>query len=234
MSTSHDFPPSRRKLHNSAFTLIELLVVVSIIALLISLLLPALGAARDSARGVKCLSNEKQIGISLNVYLTDYKNIMPIPPLKAAPATAALVHAVYFKEIYETPSSDYVEGTVLDCPSRGDEELTNFGIRITETLDGQPYNHVTGYSFDEATYRYNAGVPTVTRIEDIVATAETIYVFGGRGTYRWKPGVANLAFNTDEIDSHIRYRHSEATNALYFDGHAAGGVTQVDPEDVQW
>lgn len=54
-----------------AFTLIELLVVISIIALLIAILLPSLGAARNSARNIQCLSNQKQLGVGFHVYATD-------------------------------------------------------------------------------------------------------------------------------------------------------------------
>lgn len=54
-----------------AFTLIELLVVISIIALLIGILLPALSAARESALAVQCKANQRQIGQTIHVYATE-------------------------------------------------------------------------------------------------------------------------------------------------------------------
>ncbi|MEQ9455217.1 MAG: prepilin-type N-terminal cleavage/methylation domain-containing protein [Phycisphaeraceae bacterium] len=59
------------------FTLIELLVVISIIALLIGILLPALGAARRTAEDVKCLSGLRQIALGAQFYAHDHKDFLP-------------------------------------------------------------------------------------------------------------------------------------------------------------
>ncbi len=62
---------------NKAFTLVELLVVVAIIALLVSILLPALGEAREQAKKVVCLSNSHQWAIGTQVYCNDNKDNFP-------------------------------------------------------------------------------------------------------------------------------------------------------------
>jgi prepilin-type N-terminal cleavage/methylation domain-containing protein/prepilin-type processing-associated H-X9-DG protein len=59
------------------FTLIELLVVIAIIAVLISILLPALKGAREAARRAKCMSNQRQIGLALQMYAEAYKEYTP-------------------------------------------------------------------------------------------------------------------------------------------------------------
>ena len=59
------------------FTLIELLVVIAIIAILVAILLPALSSAKEMAKQVVCISNQKQCGIALATYANDYRMTIP-------------------------------------------------------------------------------------------------------------------------------------------------------------
>lgn len=106
------------------FTLIELLVVISIIALLIAILLPALGAARVSARDSQSLSNVRQVGsIAMATYLAERKELYPwhssLSSIKIGDAKPRwadyLYHTIESTEIFQNPHLD-LSADVLAIP----------------------------------------------------------------------------------------------------------------------
>src|SRR5689334_9557012 len=119
--------PQRRVRAPLGFTLVELLVVIGIIAVLISILLPALNRAREQAKTVQCLSNMRQLGAGVQEYANITQGILipaewrnpPTDP-KGSSGTDAWPVIMVVMKLVPFPSS-YTEGdatrTVFYCPS---------------------------------------------------------------------------------------------------------------------
>src|SRR5688500_16216487 len=92
-----------RIVNRHAFTLIELLVVIAIIAILASILFPVFARAREKARQIACLSNERQVGLAFQQYLQDNDEAFPFnkDPL---PWIDTVQPYLKNREVYRCPS----------------------------------------------------------------------------------------------------------------------------------
>ena len=141
-------PATHRPRHG--FTLIELLVVISIIALLISILLPALARARMLAQSSSCLSNLRQIGVGVTAYTLDFDGLAPTAQVNdGSGSLRGKYWATLIRELdYYPASSDSIQGNGFMCPSSTDYETANFWDWASSRTSNPGYYRMQGSAGD--------------------------------------------------------------------------------------
>lgn len=209
--------------YTRAFTLIELLVVITIISILAAILFPVFAQAREKARATTCLSNTKQIGVALQLYVQDYDE------------------RIFFRS--STSSTPYNTRALITVPASASNAERWWNVLMPYLKSNQvftcpsdaaptPSKDVNGNAVINRSYIANAATENLT-LAQVEYAAETIIIMD-----KWDRNNAGVAVTDSWIEpqngdfdpdngpgSQARMfkagnRHQGRVNCVMFDGHA--------------
>lgn len=225
---------SRPPTADKGFTLVELLVVVAIIALLLGILLPALGKAKQAASQVACMSNMKQLGIATKSYGIDYRDSLPQPTNdgditdQTQRASALWFNAldIYLgqqSKDYDTNDvnarnyNDFKQDPVWKTfPEENNTKQNNRTIKMNAYL-GDENNDYGGVKFF--------------RISNVKYSSNTVLFFDGRA-YDTPANTGAIdttnskLFGAEEVYVGLRHANQSA-NVTFIDGHVENVVQAI-------
>jgi prepilin-type processing-associated H-X9-DG protein/prepilin-type N-terminal cleavage/methylation domain-containing protein len=218
------------------FTLVELLVVIGIIAVLISILLPALNRAKKHAETVKCLSQQRQLGLGFNLYGNSWKTVVPIGLARVRTNDGGTGDALYWydfllgAELYGSAQPNlkhaYIDKeAIYYCKRNEESDPKNPGVYGAAIHD--PRNP----GMFEAKWGSNAAQPSIlpyiklsrtrraSEFPLLLDSTMAIDKFPGRGARFWAPNAFAVSANASSRGM-VWLPHNNRTNVLFADGHA--------------
>jgi prepilin-type N-terminal cleavage/methylation domain-containing protein/prepilin-type processing-associated H-X9-DG protein len=179
------------------FTLIELLVVIAVLAILGSLLLPALASAKGDAMRIRCLNNLKQLGLATIMYAQNHQGMIQID----APLEPEVTWGTLLSTNQGLTSKD-----LFVCPIYPPRQFTNwfktYGVR-----QDPPPEYITG-DFGE-----------VLRVDAIAKPSEYLHLADTTSRGRGGIGAEQYYSFRMESEKEVHARHAGKANGLFIDGH---------------
>lgn len=218
---------SKSKGWKAIFTLIELLITISIIAILASMLLPALNKARSYAKSIKCTGNTKQIGLAQLQYISDNNEIFPyfvdqtnggtIGNNSYASSWATLYAPYLSLSDQKARNPDYT--TPLTCPSL--RKLVGGHYNITYGYNGVALGLECGITVKSD---WGKTILYPRKITHLKATSKQMTHTDSLYDRSSMDGLNKGRFylcGSSTMPTCIAYRHMRKANALYADGHVS-------------
>ena len=228
-------------LRRGGFTLVELLVVVAIIALLVSILLPTLGRAKEQARIVSCMSNLRSLGLSFAFYSNENNDWYPAGAGYGGSQYSYTWDSIlrpYYDNIglIHCPSDKLVREYLTWMEEKDDDwcHPRSYAINMVVTWQGPSvWGDANGYFLEpEHTWRWPG---SVTQTTDVTDPSDTILLgeewenqywtsYWVAGIHHHYPGCGIMPYKWDDHDNLYRdvtyyHRENDAANFLFCDGH---------------
>lgn len=212
-----------------SFSLVELLVVVAVIAMLCSLLMPALSKAKETARSTQCLSNLRQMGTAMYLYAGDYNSFyatnLPGLPYWHSSFMGKLIlnnsiqgqlSVISYRSATLDPEVSTRKTTFYHCPSQPN-------LTLADSLDG-----VSLGPFGDGGYYFAYGLALLhtDNLTKVKAPSQVLFLYDGTifssvlGTDISESGTYNNIFYNVNRDYMVKHRHNKGFNSMFIDGHA--------------